>query len=160
MRQIRPYDAADRDAISGVFYRAVHEGSAAFYTEAERAAWAPSPLASDRPDKLLDQWAWVAERDGVVTGFISLCPDGELDMLFVLPEVMGDGTAAQLYDTLLHQARAVGLARLTVRASDLSHRFLTRRGWALDGRERLEDAGEVFHLYLMSLNLTPLVAPE
>ena len=155
MRQIRLYTAADRDAISVVFYRAVHEGSAAFYTEAERAAWAPSPLAYDRPDKLLDQWAWVAEQDGVVTGFISLCHDGELDMLFVLPEVMGDGTAAQLYDALLGKARQVGLPRLNVRASDLSHRFLTRRGWALDGRERLEDGGEVFHLYLMSLLVIP-----
>ena len=156
MPQIRPYTAADRDAISLVFYRAVREGSAAFYTEAQRAAWAPSPLTYDRPDKLLDQWAWVAEQDGVVTGFISLCQDGELDMLFVLPEVMGDGTAAQLYDTLLHKARDVGLARLNVRASDLSHRFLTRRGWALDGRERLEDGGEVYHLYLMSFPVTPI----
>lgn len=155
MRRIRPYDAADRAAISLVFYRAVREGSAAFYTEAERAAWAPGPLVSDRPDKLLDQWAWVAVEEGAVTGFISLCHDGELDMLFVLPEVMGDGTAADLYDTLLQRARDVGLARLTVRASDLSHRFLTRRGWALDGRERLEDGGEVFHLYLMSLTLIP-----
>ena len=155
MRQIRPYAADDREAISLVFYRAVREGSAAFYSEAERAVWAPSPMAGDRPDKLLEQWAWVAEQDGAVTGFISLCKDGELDMLFVLPEMMGDGTAAQLYDTLLHKAREVGLPRLTVRASDLSHRFLTRRGWALDGRERLEDGGEVYHLYLMSLSVNP-----
>ena len=41
MRDIRPYRPEDRAAAALVFFRAVREGSAAFYTEAERAAWAP-----------------------------------------------------------------------------------------------------------------------
>lgn len=156
MRTLRPYRPEDRAAAELVFFRAVREGSATFYTEAERAAWAPSPTPNLAvPDKLLDQWCWVTEEAGRMTGFMSLCRDGELDMAFVIPEVMGDGTAAALYDTLLDCARAQGMTRLTVHASPQSNRFLTRRGWQVDGRERVEDAGEVFDLYLMSLTLTP-----
>ncbi len=155
MRTIRPYFPTDRAATDLVFFRAVREGSAAFYTEAERAAWAPGrPPDPNQRDKLLDQAAWVAEEGGRVTGFMSLCPDGELDMAFVIPEVMGDGTAAALYDRLLAHAREQGLTRLTVHASPQSNRFLTRRGWGVDGMERIEDGGQVFDLYLMSLSLT------
>lgn len=136
-----------------VFFRAVREGSAAFYTEAEREAWAPRPEPPDHPDKLLDQYCLVAEEDGRMTGFMSIDKDAELDMAFVIPEVMGKGTAAALYDALILWARAQGLKHLTVRAAEQSHRFLARRGWQVDGRERLEDGGQVYMLYLMSVRL-------
>ncbi len=156
MRTIRPYVAADRAAMSLVYYRAVREGSAAFYTEAERAAWAPSALPGAHPDKLLDQWCWVAEQEGRMTGFMSLRKDGELDMAFVIPEVMGDGTAAALYDVLLHKAREFGFIRLTVRAAHQSNRFLTRRGWTVTGIEHLEDGGQTYDLFLMAVDLASL----
>lgn len=151
-RTVRPYRPEDRAAMALVYYRAVREGSAAFYTEAERAAWAPRAEPDwDRPDKLLDQYCLVAEEDGRMTGFFSMDETGYLDMAFVLPEVMGDGTAAALYDGLMDWARGRGIARFTVRAAEQSHRFLSRRGWTVTGRERLEDGGEVYMLYLMAL---------
>jgi putative acetyltransferase len=101
----------------------------------------------------LDQWCWVAEEDGRMTGFMSLCPDGLLDMAFVIPEVMGKGTAAALYDTLLAKARAVELPRLTVIASPFSQRFLLRRGWQVDREGPEVHDGQTYHLYRMSLTL-------
>lgn len=152
MRVIRPYRPEDRAAMAQVFFRAVREGSAAFYTEAERAVWAPSESPdSSRPDKLLDQDCLVAEEDGRMTGFFSMDASGYLDMAFVIPEVMGDGTAAALYDALMARARARGLHSFTVRAAEQSRRFLTRRGWTVTGHERLEDAGQVFDICLMAL---------
>lgn len=149
---LRPYRPEDRTAMAQVFYRAVREGSAAFYSEAERAAWAPSPEPDlDKPDKLLDQDCLVAEEAGRMTGFFSMDDTGYLDMAFVLPEVMGNGTAAALYDALITRARARGLARFTVRAAEQSRRFLARRGWVVLARERLEDKGETFFTYLMAL---------
>jgi putative acetyltransferase len=127
---IRPYRATDRAATTSVFYRAVREGSAASYDAAQRAAWAPTPDPDlTIPDKLLDQWCWVAVEPEQITGFMSLCRDGLLDMAFVIPEVMGKGTAIALYDTLLAKAHAEHLPRLTVEASVYSYRFLRKRGW-------------------------------
>jgi putative acetyltransferase len=151
---IRLYRSEDRAAARLVFYRAVREGSAAFYTEAERAAWAPSPDPDfSEPDKLLDQHCLVAEEGDRMTGFMSMDAAGYLDMAFVIPEVMGTGTAATLYDQLMAWAKSQNLSHFTVRAAEQSHRFLSRRGWHVDARERLEDGGEVYHLYLMSLDL-------
>ena len=152
MRVIRPYHPEDRAAAALVFFRAVREGSAAFYTEAERAAWAPSESPHpDQPDKLLDQDCLVAEEDGRMTGFFSMDPTGYLDMAFVIPEVMGDGTAAELYDTLMARARARGLTRFTVRAAEQSRRFLSRRGWTVTGHDRLKGGDQVFDICLMAL---------
>lgn len=79
--------------------------------------------------------------------------DGYLDMAFVLPEVMGDGTAAALYDRLMQAARAKGLTTFTVDAAHQSHRFLTRRGWQVVQREMHEANGQVFERFQMALTL-------
>jgi putative acetyltransferase len=151
---IRSYRADDRAATGLVFFRAVHEGTAAIYTETQRNAWAPSPEPDlTIPDKLLDQWAWVAEEDGQITGFMSLRRDGLLDMAFVLPEVMGQGVASALYHSLLAKARSAGLHRLTVEASPYSHGFLRKHGWQVDWEgDRMYD-GMAFFGYVMSLTL-------
>lgn len=153
--RLRPYRPEDRAAISLVYYRAIREGAAAFYSEAERAAWATSPLPDlSSPDKLLDQWCLVAEEAGQVTGLMSMDATGYLDMAFVLPEVMGTGTAAALYDALMAMAMArdADLRRFTVRAAHQSHRFLSRRGWTVDRFERYPADGQVYDVFLMSLD--------
>ena len=151
---IRLYRPQDRAAALLVYYRAVREGSAAFYTEAERVAWAPSAEPDlSQPDKLLDQHCLVAEEDERMTGFMSMGSAGYLDMAFVIPEAMGKGTAALLYDGLMAWAKTQKLTHFTVQAAEQSCRFLSRRGWTVDARERLEDGGQIYHLYLMSLDL-------
>jgi len=150
---IRPYLPQDRAAAALVFYRAVREGSAAFYNEAERAAWAPSPEPNwDKPDRLLDEYCLVAEEDGRMTGFFSMDETGYLRMAFVIPEVMGKGTAAALYDAIMAWGRGRGLRRFTVRAAEQSRRFLSRRGWQVTGHERLEDGGQVYDICLLALD--------
>jgi putative acetyltransferase len=69
---IRPYTATDRAAACMVFYRAVRIGAAAHYTADELAAWASTSEPNwDVPDRLLNQWCYVAEEDGHMTGFFS-----------------------------------------------------------------------------------------
>jgi putative acetyltransferase len=151
---IRPYQPEDRAAARLIYWRAIMEGTAGRIGEAERRAWAGSPEpVADAPDKLLDQWCWIAEEDGRPTGFMSLCPDGLLDMAFVIPEVMGKGTAAALYAVLVAKAREVGLRRLSVMASPLSRSFLSRRGWQVETEGLREFHGYLYHLAEMSLTL-------
>jgi putative acetyltransferase len=147
---VRPYRPEDRAAAVHIFFRAVREGAAAFYDEAQRAAWAPSPEPDwARADKLLDQWCWIAERDGRAVGFMSLDRTGYLDMAFVLPEEMGKGTAGALYDALIAQARASGLTRLTVIASQLARRFFQKRGWRISWMQNLAADGQVYVVFRM-----------
>ena len=151
---IRRYRPEDRAACARVFYRAVREGSAAFYDRAQREAWAPSPEPDlTEPDKLGAQLCWVAERGPGVVGFMSLESSGYLDMAFVLPEEMGRGTAVALYAALLAKARDAGLERMTVIASHLARRFFARRGWRVDRTEDLHADGQVYEVFHMSLDL-------
>lgn len=155
MITVRPYRAEDRAVCLTVFYRAVREGAASFYDAVQREAWAPTPKPDlTKADKLLDQSAWVSEEAGQITGFMSLTTEGHLDMAFVLPEVMGKGHAAALYDRLQDHARAKGFAKLTVHASEYSRRFLARRGWTLNQTEPVtSDSGVVWIRNVMSLDL-------
>jgi putative acetyltransferase len=151
---IRPYRAEDRAAARLIYHRAIMEGTVGHLTLAEREAWAGSPEPDPAvPDKLLNQWCWIAEAEGRPVGFMSLCPDGLLDMAFVLPEVMGKGVAGTLYDRLITKARAEGLARLTVLASVYSRGFLLKRGWQVDAEGMREFDGFHYHLSEMSLTL-------
>lgn len=148
---VRPYEARDRTACWGVFYRAVREGAAGIYDEAQRAAWAPTPLPLPGDhDKLLAAHTFVAEREGRVVGFMNVEPSGYLDMAFVLPEEMGQGTAGALYAAVLAQARAQGSARMTVIASPLARRFFAKRRWVVDRREDLAADGQVYEVFHMS----------
>jgi putative acetyltransferase len=159
MIQTRPYEPQDRAACKAVYYRAVREGAAAVYTPAQRAAWAASPeVDPTTPDKLLDQWCHVSVEGGAITGFMSLCPDGYLDMAFVLPEVMGKGHSAALYEGLIAHARGLGLSRLTVHASHLARRFFGRRGWQVDMAEVVEIGDQKLTRFAMSLDLAAVTA--
>ncbi|MCV2869748.1 GNAT family N-acetyltransferase [Defluviimonas sp. WL0002] len=154
MTSVRAYRPEDRAAKARVFFRAVHEGAAQFYDPAQRAAWAPSPEPDwNEPDRQMDQWCWVAETDGALTGFMSLERDGYLDMAFVVPEAMGTGVAQALYRTLEDHARQNGLRRLTVRASHLARHFFEKQGWTIDRFEAFPLADQVFDTFQMSLDL-------
>jgi putative acetyltransferase len=155
MISVRRYCPEDRAATAGVFFRAVREGTAGRYTEAQRHDWATSPEPDwTRPDPREGQETWVSEEAGRITGFMAMTPEGYLDMAFVLPEVMGKGHAGAIYDVLLAHAKAAGIARLTVRASHFSRRFLEKRGWRLDGAEPYTSPAGITHeINLMSLDL-------
>lgn len=150
----RPYRPEDRAACKAIYYRAVREGARPAYTEAQLALWAPSPeVDHSQPDRMLEQWAYVSAQDGRLTGFMSMTPEGYLDLAFVLPEVRGLGHAAALYDQLLTRATAAGLPRLTVHASRLFRPFLMRRGWQVDVVEQHPLGDERLERFVMSLTL-------
>lgn len=154
--QIRPYRTEDRAACVQVFHRAVREGTTAFYDAAQRAAWAGPPVPDlATPDPRAGQWCLVAEDAGRINGFFAMDPDGYLDMAFVLPEVMGKGVAAALYDALMAKARAHGLPRVHTHASHLFRRFLLRRGWHVVTPENHPAHGLIYERFVMALDLIP-----
>jgi putative acetyltransferase len=154
---VRPYRPDDRAAAALIFYRAVREGAADFYDAAQREAWAPSPEPdAHEADKLVEQWCWIAERDGRPVGFMSLEPSGYLDMAFVLPDEMGRGTARALYAALVARARAEGLNRLWVTASHLARRFFLARGWRVVWMENLCADGQAYVVFRMVIDLDGL----
>lgn len=83
------------------------------------------------PAQVANGQVLVAELDGRVAGFAAVV-GGELDGLFVEPELWRRGIGAALVDAATHEARHKGLA-LTVIANPNARDFYESRGFSLEG---------------------------
>jgi len=124
--RIRPFRDDDAPALAQLFHAAVHGIGALHYTQAQVAAWSPAPadparfaarggdgrtllVAADEGDRPIAY--------GDVEG------DGHVDHLYCAPEHAGTGITAALYAAIEAAARARGVARLYVEASEPARRF-------------------------------------
>jgi len=125
---IRRYDAADLDAVIGVFLRSVREVASRDYDAGQIAAWAQA----DRDvwsRRRLERPTWVALLDDVIAGFIDLEGNGHIDMLFVDPANQRKGVASALLDTVENAARGQRLAVLDTDASITARPFFEKHGF-------------------------------
>ena len=128
--KLRPLTPKDAAACYGVFYHAVHEGTAAHYSLEQRRAWAPSQTPpEDWSRRLCEGFAICATRWGKLVGFFTMGHDGHIDFAYVLPKEMRKGTAGRLYEACERHARQQGLRLLTTEASHLALRFFEKHGW-------------------------------
>lgn len=83
------------------------------------------------PAQIANGQVIVAELDGEVAGFAALV-GGELDGLFVEPNLWGGGIGRTLIDAAAHEARRKGLT-LTVIANPSARRFYESCGFGIEG---------------------------
>ena len=76
----------------------------------------------------------VAEVGGEIAGFAAVV-GGELDGLFVEPDLWGQGIGRTLVEAATHEARQRGLA-LSVVANPRARRFYESCGFTLEGEEQ------------------------
>ena len=126
---VRPASVADATAIARIWREGWADGHAGHVPEAlvaERAPASFGPRALERIDR-----TWVAERGGLVAGFVVVVDD-EVEQVYVGRDWRGGGVA----ERLLRQAEAVigaggpRTAWLAVVAGNTrARRFYTRLGW-------------------------------
>lgn len=139
---IRSYSPLDLEATAELYFDSVRRGTTAHYTSEQREAWAPAiPELAGWRDRMSGLKTWIAEADGRIIGFMSLAPNGHLDLAFVHPDWIGKGVAAQLYRHLDAYARQSGLSVLTAEASLLARPFFERRGWQVLAEQMAERNG-------------------
>jgi putative acetyltransferase len=80
-------------------------------------------------------------------------PDGHIDHLFCRPDAAGTRVAVALYAAIEAEARARGLARLHVEASEPARRFLLKQGFVLIARRDFEIGGVAIHNFAMEKRL-------
>ena len=102
-----------------------------FPDDAVRARWREA--VTDPSRRVL-----LAERGGGAVGLVAFRP-GSLEALYVMPDEWGGGVGSALHDRAVGELRPLGNeARLWVlEANARARRFYERRGWQLDGRERV-----------------------
>lgn len=83
------------------------------------------------PAQIANGQVIVAEMDGSIVGFAAVV-GGELDALFVEPDLWGRGIGRALIDAATHRARNRGLA-LRVIANPSARRFYESCGFSVEG---------------------------
>jgi GNAT superfamily N-acetyltransferase len=86
------------------------------------------------PAQIANGQVIVAEFDGTIAGFAAVV-GGELDGLFVEPDLWGGGIGRALVDAAAHEARGKGLS-LTVIANPRARGFYENCGFRVEGEEQ------------------------
>ncbi|XDA97837.1 GNAT family N-acetyltransferase [Sulfitobacter sp. LCG007] len=135
----RPSDAG---ALGELFHRAIREGESP-YTEPQRAAWSPELRGATYWEaRICGQAVVLEEREGQVLGFMSLDPEGCIDLAFILPHARGVGLFRTLYGAIEERALALGLARLWTHASLMAEPAFRSVGFRVIQRETVDLAGQ------------------
>ncbi|WP_363347749.1 GNAT family N-acetyltransferase [Methylocystis echinoides] len=140
---LRPYLPADAATLAALFRASVEELAAEDYDADQREAWASA--ADDEAafaSRLAGELTIVALLGGDVAGFASLKDNAIFDMLYVRPDLAGQGVGATLADAIEKLAAARGTKKLTVEASDSARDFFAARGYVAQSRNTVTIAGE------------------
>lgn len=139
---LRPALPGDVSVLAALAEAAILELTGEDYDNDQQEAWAAA--ASDveaLAARLKDHLTLVATRDGEPVGFIALADNKLVDMLYVRPDVAGEGVGALLYDAIERLAGARGAKSLTVDASDTALDFFSKRGFQPKQRNTLSLGG-------------------
>lgn len=127
---IRRATQGDKEAVWRVHGSAIRGTCASHYSREVIEAWA-GRLRPERYAEAIGLYEFfVAEEGGVVVGFGELGQDdGEIQGLYVSPDVAGRGVGRRLLSTLEERARAHGLESLRLTSSLNAVAFYERAGF-------------------------------
>jgi putative acetyltransferase len=140
---LRPFLPADAPTLAALFRASVEELAAEDYDEDQREAWISA--ADDEgafATRLAGALTLVALLGGEIAGFASLKDHTVFDMLYVRPDLAGQGVGSALADAIEKLAGARGAQKLTVEASDSARDFFAARGYVGQSRNTVTVAGE------------------
>lgn len=139
---LRPMLPADVPVLAAIAVAAIMELTGEDYDEDQQEAWAAGfDDEAALAERLAGRLTLVATRGGDPVGFIALADNRELDLLYVHPEVAGQGIGALLCDAIEKLAAARGAKSLTVDASDTALGFFQKRGYAPRHRNTVPRGG-------------------
>jgi putative acetyltransferase len=140
---LRPFLPQDAPIVARIFRDAIEDLTGDEYDAAQRSAW--MARANDTESfarRLAAQTTLLALRDGEPVGFVSLKGNDLLDMLYVRPEVAGQGVGAFLANAAETLARGRGAKVLNVDASDTALPFFEKLGFKPQFRQSIALDGE------------------
>lgn len=158
---LRPYTAADLDALAALYRASVCRLGPAAYTPAQVAAWAS--FAEDRAAflALLDRgYTVVAVLDGAPAAFCQLHPGDHVSLLYTDPRFARRGLATAVYGAVEAVARERGQRVLGTDASAVSRPFFEKQGFALRREEQTIRQGVSITRYQMAKRLADAESQE
>lgn len=153
--RIRPYRAADAPSMARLYFDSVRELGSRRYSPEQVAAWAPEPPSPAKVNARAGDGrvTLIAERPtGELMAYGDLERDGHIDHLYRHPAAE-PGAAQTLLLALIDRARADGVDRLYVEASELARGLFERNGFIVQRRRDLSLRGVAIHNFAMERRL-------
>ncbi len=133
---VRRATTGDAAAVRDVIERAIRGSAASLYSPTQIEAWASGGSRHGVHRMIEETVSFVAEADGAVVGFTNL-DGGDVDQLYVDPEVGGRGVARAPYGAVEEEARRRRIRTPTATASLRAVPAFVRFGFAaLERSER------------------------
>jgi putative acetyltransferase len=154
--RIRPFRDDDAPALAAVFHAAVHGVAAHHYSPEQVRAWSGASVAPERVVARARDGRTLlvaVDADDRPIAYGDVEASGHIDHLFCAPEHAGTGVAAALYAALEATARAAGIERLFVEASEPARRFFMKHGFTELSRRDFAIGGVAIHNYAMEKRL-------
>jgi N-acetylglutamate synthase-like GNAT family acetyltransferase len=130
MYTIRKAEPEDKEPIWRVHVKAIRETCVSHYSQEVIRIWAGRLQPDKYEEAIRSNEFFVAEENGAVVGFGELDPaGGEIQGLYVSPDVRGRGVGQKLLWTLEERARAFGLGSLHLTSSLNAVSFYERAGF-------------------------------
>ena len=129
---VRLYQETDTQVLAHLYFDAVRNGTIEFYSTEQREAWARDiPDVSSWTTRLARVKTFVAEKEGVIAGFMTMDNTGYIDLAFVRSDFIGKGIGSILYGRVYDEAVHLGLPLLHTQASEMAKPFFEKHGWIL-----------------------------
>ena len=139
--------------LAEVMYDAVRNGPSP-YTEEQRRAWLPEPHSEEAwQNRLSGQFVVQARAQGRALGFLTLTPQGHVDLAFIRPAAQGQGLFRGLYAAIEAAAVERGLSQLTVDASLAAQPAFAAVGFTILAEETVAIRGQHLRRYHMQKQL-------
>ncbi len=142
----------DAGALCILVVRSVREVACQHYSPDQVRVWADRVPSRERMDDLgLDsrvRLCAVDELDDPVA-FADLELDGHIGYFYCAPEVVGRGVGTELYRALERSARARGMKRLYVEASETAQRLFLGCGFRVDHKREFKIENVAVHNWAM-----------
>lgn len=139
---LRPALPGDTPVLAAIAEAAILGLTGEDYDEDQQEAWAAAAADEEAlAARLEGQLVLVATRGGDPAGFVALKDNQLVDMLYVHPDVAGEGIGALLCEAVERLATARGAKSLTVDASDTALGFFQQRGFVPMRRNTVQRGG-------------------
>ena len=128
MFAIRQAELQDSESMFVVHKASVHELCAKSYSAEHMEFWFEDRTPDIYSSALAAQQIWVAEQNGRVVGFVG-AQIGEVTLLFVSPQAVGQGIGRVLFEHGLSVAQGASSAPVMVVATKNSESFYAAHGF-------------------------------
>ncbi|WP_108820431.1 GNAT family N-acetyltransferase [Pseudovibrio sp. Alg231-02] len=131
--EIRPLCKSDASDCAHVFFDAVMIGAKEHYSKEQLAAWAgPAPAPERWSAKLCDMAGFVAVKDNIVIGFMTIDTKGYIEFAFTSPNHTRQGIGTTIYNQLLSWAEQRDITTLSADISLAAKPFFLHHGWQVE----------------------------